>query len=175
MRLFIEVGPNSILSSLTKNILHDKPVTILSSNFKNSDDMESLQKLYAALFVEGMKLNPAAPIKDSSNITKQEISSEKEISYKTNNLMDVSVVYSGVSIGLPGSYKDMFRDDNFDQVFEGRNFIERLTDEERQRMVDLRISKLVKNERGATFQLLSSLEDVIQLAGKAGKKKLVMA
>ncbi len=79
------------------------------------------------------------------------------------------LVYSGAAIGLPGSYKNTFQDDNFNQLFEGRNLIERLTDTERQILVDLHITKLIKDESGPTFKLLTSLEDVIQLAGKIGR------
>jgi 3-oxoacyl-(acyl-carrier-protein) synthase/acyl carrier protein len=82
------------------------------------------------------------------------------------------VVYGGVAVGLPGSFKDAFRDDNFDQLFEGRNQIERLTDVERQKLVELRISKVVKSEQGASIVELRSLEEVIQLAGKLGRLDL---
>ncbi len=51
--------------------------------------------------------------------------------------------------------------------------IERLTDAERASLVDLRISKLVKAESGASFVELQSINEVIQLAGKVGNIDLL--
>jgi len=185
VRLFVEVGPGSILSSLVKDILTDKDVTILTSNFKKADDIQSLLKLYGALFVAGLplKLLPGrtsvqhqpAPMKlaepaPAPVIIETPVPERAALPVQpTPTVNGQTIVYSGVSIGLPGSYKASFRDDNFEQIFEGRNFIERLTDNERKRLVDLQITKLIKDERGPSFQLLSSLEDVIQLAGKIGR------
>jgi acyl transferase domain-containing protein len=58
VKVFVEIGPNSVLTSLTKNILEEKDVSVLTSNFKNSDDIEAIQKLNASLFAEGIFLNP---------------------------------------------------------------------------------------------------------------------
>ncbi|MCU0645831.1 MAG: type I polyketide synthase, partial [bacterium] len=184
VRLFVEVGPGSILSSQVKDILKDKEISILTSNFKNTDELQSLLKLYGGLFVEGVPIKPQPTRQPAQLIVLQqvqEIKKEDVIQQKpepVRSAVSVSVtretvVFSGVSIGLPGSYKEVFRDDNFQQVFEGRNFIERTTDEERQKFVDLQITKLVKDDRGPSFKLLSSLEDVIQLAGKIGKLDMI--
>lgn len=174
VKLFLEVGPNSILGSLTKNILEDKDVTVLSTNFKNVDEIQSLQKFSCALFAEGIKIYPLVPTQNNSkNIGQFEEVNHLTKTIKNTNFKDISVVYSGVSIGLPGSYKKMFSDDNFDQIFDGRNFIERLSDEEKQKLVDLQITKLIKESNTPTFKLLSSLDDVIQLAGKIGKIDLL--
>lgn len=184
VRLFVEVGPGSILSNQVKDILKDKAISILTSNFKNTDEMQSLLKFYGGLFVEGVAIKPQPTRRPAQPIVVQqvqEMNKEQAIqptSAPLRSTVPVSntketVVFSGVSIGLPGSYKEVFRDDNFDQIFEGRNFIERTTDEERQKFVDLQITKLVKDEKGPSFKLLSSLEDVIQLAGKIGKLDMI--
>ncbi len=184
VRLFVEIGPGSILSNQVKDILSGKEISILTSNFKNADEIQSLLKLYGGLFVEGVPIKPQ-PIRATSQpivvqqvqeIKKEEIIAPTPAPLRSEGAASVkseTVVYSGVSIGLPGSYKEVFRDDNFQQVFEGRNFIERTTDEERQKFVDLQITKLVKDEKGPSFKLLSSLEDVIQLAGKIGKLDVI--
>jgi acyl transferase domain-containing protein/NAD(P)-dependent dehydrogenase (short-subunit alcohol dehydrogenase family) len=186
VRLFVEVGPGSILSTQVKNILRDKEVTILTSNFKNADDIMSLTRLYGALFVEGIpiKLLPKRQsVSQQPVIMVQEQRPEKietpvqEIVVPQQPFTSLdrkeTVVFSGVSIGLPGSYKEVFRDDNFQQIFEGRNFIERITDDERQKFVDLKITKLIKDDSGPSFKFLASLEDVIQLAGKIGKLDMI--
>lgn len=190
VRLFVEVGPGSILSSQVKEILKDKPeVVILAANYKNMDDRLGLQRLLGALFVEGVPVRqidtrnldtvyPAqtphvVPEEPAPTQALKPLPSMSGAAHSESAPRQNIPVYSGVAIGLPGSYKDAFRDDNFDQLFEGRNLIERLTDEERQTLVDLQITKLVKDESGPTFKLLSALDEVIQLAGKIGKLDLL--
>lgn len=176
VRLFVEVGPGSILSSLVKDILPGGEVSILTSNFKNTDDLLALRRLCAALFAEGVPVKPRAVRLGAEAPGQAPAAPAKEALPQPTPAVKgpgSRVMYSGVAIGLPGSYKETFRDDNFDQVFEGRNFIERLTDEERQALVDLQITKLIKEESGPTFKLLTSLDDVIQLAGKIGRLDLV--
>jgi acyl transferase domain-containing protein/NAD(P)-dependent dehydrogenase (short-subunit alcohol dehydrogenase family)/acyl carrier protein len=188
VRLFIEIGPGTVLSKLTQSILTGKECTIISTNNKDGNEIESLQKALAQLFVDGVHvryLPPAdmpknnAPVLNTSAIEavkQNEIISEKsKIPQPVYNENKIStdknrrVVYSGVSVGLPGSYKKSFQDDNFEQLFEGRNFIERLTDEEKQRLVELNITKVEKTAQGPVFTQLDSLNNVIQLAGKLGK------
>jgi acyl transferase domain-containing protein/NAD(P)-dependent dehydrogenase (short-subunit alcohol dehydrogenase family)/acyl carrier protein len=188
VRLFIEVGPGSILSNLVKEILANEEVQVLTSNFKNADECVSLQKLCGELFVAGVPIQylptrrvvqskPAAEVGLSPANQPEPLKQIPEVSLPQRQHPDqvgkIAIIYSGAAIGLPGSYKESFRDDNFTQIFEGRNFIERLTDQERQWLVDLQISKLIKDESGPTFKLLTSLEDVIQLAGKAGKIDMI--
>ncbi len=181
VRLFVEVGPGSILSNLVKETLVGQDMLILTSNFKNADELACLQKLCAGLFSAGVPIEylpprqaiQAGPAKEASLPARPAVSITQSVSIPSMPAGKTSIVYSGAAIGLPGSYKETFRDDNFDQVFEGRNFIERLTDNERQMLVDLQIKKLIKNESGPTFKLLTSLEDVIQLAGKAGKLDMI--
>lgn len=187
VRLFVEVGPNSILSNLVKDIFADQPVTVLTANYRNTNDLTCLQKLLAGLFVEGVPIQPVVVELDRQPGRVKTISDPQPGASRPGEALPalapaqsspdrstkVKVVYSGTAIGLPGSYKDTFRDDNFDQLFAGRNMIERLTDAERQSLVDLQITKLVKDESGPSFQLLTSLDDVIQLAGKIGRIDLI--
>ena len=172
VRLFVEVGPGSILSAQTKEILAEKDATVLTANFKKADDTVSLLKLFGALFAEGVELEPV-PMSPAKRVTVErtiETKAADDILQPVKKSSEQpTIVYSGAAIGLPGSYKESFQDDNFEQVFQGRNFIERLTDDERVKLVDLHISKLIKEERGPSFKILSSLEEVIQLAGKIGK------
>lgn len=181
VRLFVEVGPGSILSAQTKEILGENPATVLTSNFKKGDDTISFFKVLGGLFSEGVSLEPVptttptvvtientVTAEPSLPQTAQPSQSGSEKSFKRS-----TIVYSGAAIGLPGSYKESFQDDNFEQVFQGRNFIERLTDDERRKLVDLRISKLIKQESGPSFKILSSLDEVIQLAGKMGKIDMI--
>lgn len=188
VRLFIEIGPGTVLSKLTQSILGKKDFSIISTNNKDGNEIESFQKALAQMFVEGVPvryLPPADMLKTTTSgfstpsfetVQQTEIISEKskipQPIYSESKIpvnKSSRVVYSGVSVGLPGSYKKSFQDDNFEQLFEGRNFIERLTDEEKQRLVELNITKVEKTAQGPVFTQLDSLSNVIQLAGKLGK------
>jgi acyl transferase domain-containing protein/NAD(P)-dependent dehydrogenase (short-subunit alcohol dehydrogenase family)/acyl carrier protein len=187
-RLFIEIGPGTVLSKLTQSILGGKDCCVISTNSKDGNEIESFQKALAQMFVEGIPVRYLPPTDMQTNNTsglstsffeavkQTEIISEKskipQPIYSENKIYshkNSRVVYSGVSVGLPGSYKKSFQDDNFEQLFEGRNFIERLTDEEKQRLVELNITKVEKTAQGPVFTQLDSLNNVIQLAGKLGK------
>ncbi|MEN2775698.1 SDR family NAD(P)-dependent oxidoreductase [Acetivibrio clariflavus] len=84
-----------------------------------------------------------------------------------------SIVYSGVAIGLPGSFKKAFDDNNFGYIVEGRNMIEMLTDEEAQSIYDLNITRLVKTEKETIFKKIESINEVIHFAGKFGKMDMI--
>ncbi len=187
-RVFVEVGPSSILSSQTREILADRPAVVLASDAKQGDSSEAFLRLVCQLHVAGLPIDPGAaevvepaPARASHAPAGGRAGADQERPLTlspSNGERDaaprdaLSIVYSGVAAGLPGSFKDAFRDDNFDQLFEGRNLIERLTDPERQRLLDLRVSKVVKSEQGASIVELQSLNEVIQLAGRIGRLDL---
>lgn len=175
VRLFVEVGPNQVLSQLTRAILEDPKVSVLSTNSQKKSDIEGIQTCLAGLFSEGVPLQYIPPQFSSTGTAKtRSLSSSMDSLFPPPVLSSVpkskpKIVYSGVAVGLPGSFKHSFRDDNFDQLFEGRNFIEALSQEEKSRLVALQVSKVEKTEQGPVFHLLDSLGDVIQLAGKIGQ------
>ncbi len=79
------------------------------------------------------------------------------------------IVISGVSVGLPGKSRRVFAQDNFDAILNGENFIESLTPEEQEKIVDKNITKLFKQPDGnARFVQITKAEDVIHLAGQLG-------
>ena len=79
------------------------------------------------------------------------------------------IAIAGVSIGLPGTGNKVFNDDNFDRILNGNNFIEPLTSEEKERIVDMNITRVFKEPDGnARLVKITRTEDVIQLAGKLG-------
>lgn len=80
-----------------------------------------------------------------------------------------SVSIAGVSVGLPGTARHVFESDNFDKLLSGQNFIEALTEPEKDKMLDKNITRLVKQSDGnARFMEITSPDEVIQLAGKLG-------
>ncbi|MEJ6951886.1 SDR family NAD(P)-dependent oxidoreductase [Natronospora cellulosivora (SeqCode)] len=192
VRVFIETGPSSVLSNLLNNILEGKDVKVLSVNKKRKDAIEAYKEVLGELFVLGYKINPLPSkfaletatqgdnfIKDynlsEQNIQNQQVNTiadnidSKESIDKQNTIEKASIVYSGVSVGLPGTFKDAFSDDNFEYLFEGKNMIEMLRDDEKESLLDLNITRLIKKEGNSIFKKLSSINEVIQIAGKLGK------
>ncbi|HEY5165804.1 MAG TPA: type I polyketide synthase, partial [Acidimicrobiia bacterium] len=76
------------------------------------------------------------------------------------------VVITGAALGLPGT-EHIFDDDNVAKILAGQNFISVLGDDARQRMVDMRITRLVKDAAsgGGSFATIDNPQDVIKLAG----------
>ena len=76
------------------------------------------------------------------------------------------VVISGAALGLPGT-EQTFDDDNVARILAGQNFISVLGEDTRRRMVDMRITRLVKDAAsgGGSFATIDDPQDVIKLAG----------
>lgn len=167
VRVFIESGPGSVLTGIVRDILgSNADVKIIESDTRGRSTSETYKRLLGQLFALGMDVCP--------------LPSKKDMGYNGADMQEAynphpdvkkkeSIVYSGVSVGLPGTFKNVFSEKNFELIFEGKNLIEMLTDEEAQGMADLNITRLIKNEGRATFKELSSVNDVIKLAGKLGK------
>ena len=175
IRLFVEVGPGNVLSSLTKKILEGTPSVILTSDNKSGSSVETFHKMLCRLFTAGIKVEP---IPQNARYGNENCTAGQSKKLQNNPVVlpadkKEKIVYSGIAAGLPGSFKKSFRDDNCQQLFEGRNFIERLTDKEREALVEMRISRLNKSDSGANFHLLDSINEVIQLAGKIGQIDLL--
>ena len=76
------------------------------------------------------------------------------------------VVITGAALGLPGT-EQTFDDDNVARILAGQNFISVLGEDTRRRMVDMRITRLVKDATsgGGSFATIDDPQDVIKLAG----------
>lgn len=183
VRVFIETGPASVLTNLVKSILKDKDVKVIAINHKQQDALVTFQHALAELFSYGMDICMAPsnhmlglngsqfnkPVIPSGDIVPDTTSWKYVASTSLPITAKESIVYSGVSMGLPGTFKKVFSEDNFKLLLEGKNLIELLTDDELNRLLDLNITRLVKTEETATFKKLTALNEVIQLAGKFGK------
>jgi acyl transferase domain-containing protein/NAD(P)H-dependent flavin oxidoreductase YrpB (nitropropane dioxygenase family)/NAD(P)-dependent dehydrogenase (short-subunit alcohol dehydrogenase family)/phosphopantetheinyl transferase (holo-ACP synthase) len=76
------------------------------------------------------------------------------------------VVVSGASAGLPSEVRFPFDKENLDELIQGKNFIKRVPDHEREMMVEKRIERLVKGPDGeADLRLVDDVSGVIKLAG----------
>ncbi len=176
VRVFVEVGPSTVLSNLVKQILAGKEIKVIATNQKRKDAVEVYYQSLAELFALGVDIQMVPPqnccptnyIGNSISLT---VGSETAgiVEQKSARHHRESLVYSGVSIGLPGSFKKVFDEENFDLLCEGRNFIETLSDRDLNYMLDLNITRLIKNEESSMFKRLSSFEDLIHLSGRLGK------
>ncbi len=124
IRLFVEVGPGSVLSSLTRSIVGDREAIVLASDSKRAGASGPFEALLCGLFAAGVEFDLSVPMASGAEAPvvadrPSPVMAESECMGppRTDGLQ---VVYSGVSVGLPGSFKQAFRDDNFEQLFEGR-------------------------------------------------------
>lgn len=177
--LFIEVGPSTVLTNLIKEILADKnDFFTIVTNRKQKDSVETLYQSLAEMFALGVAVRPVPSqpcLSGSASVLRTTaIEAEPIKTYHQPPFVGrESLVYSGVSIGLPGSFKKIFADDNFHLLCEGKNFIELLTDDDLHNMLELNITRLIKSEEASTFKQLSSINDVIRLAGKLGELNML--
>lgn len=65
VRFFVEVGPNGHLTSFVKDILTDKAFVAVASNLHRRKDLNQIQHLLAALFVQQLPMN-LKPLYESS-------------------------------------------------------------------------------------------------------------
>ncbi len=211
VRVFIEVGPSNVLTSLTKTILSDKDIKIVNVNSKNKCSVEGFKQAMAALFAHGVEVSfvPSDRVlglqKENIKTVVYKVDAQTSDLYAASNLnhgvevtagnhgnagfmrVDMqdsgpmnkvsiskeSLVYSGVSVGLPGTFKKAFSENNFDLIFEGKNLIELLTKEEAQSIFDLNITRLLKTEKETVFKKIASLNEVIHFMSKFGKVDMV--
>ncbi len=78
------------------------------------------------------------------------------------------VTITGASLGLPGTER-IFDDGNVERILRGDQFIRPIPANFRQAMLDKRIRRLVKSDKGEpTFESITDVADVIKLAGRGG-------
>jgi len=77
------------------------------------------------------------------------------------------VTITGAALGLPGTER-VFDDLNIARLLNGEQFIKAIPGPLRQAMVDKHITRLVKNDKGGTFETISDVAEVIKLAGRGG-------
>jgi acyl transferase domain-containing protein/NAD(P)-dependent dehydrogenase (short-subunit alcohol dehydrogenase family) len=180
VRVFIEVGPSTVLTNLVKQILEGQDdFRTIVTNRRQKDAAETYYQSLAELFALGVAVRPVPSricLSGATAVTETTVIKNNPLiksSPEESPARGESLVYSGVSIGLPGSFKKIFADDNFDLLCEGKNFIELLTDDDLRNMLDLNITRLIKSEERTAFKQLSSINDLIRLAGKLGELDMI--
>ncbi|MHA2098188.1 MAG: SDR family NAD(P)-dependent oxidoreductase [Candidatus Kariarchaeaceae archaeon] len=112
-------------------------------------------------------------IKEFLDQTAQYLKSDTTKLYNYNLNLD-DIVITGIGVGLPGMYKEIFDENNFERILNGENFIDQVPKEKLDAQLDRKIVRLIKKD-GAEPVLHSpnSYEEVINLAGQSGKFNLV--
>ena len=73
-----------------------------------------------------------------------------------------------MGLGLPGTGKSVFADDNFELVFSGTNLISKITESKIRGQKNKNIYQKVKGQGDITFRSLDKYEDLVKLAGEKG-------
>jgi acyl transferase domain-containing protein/acyl carrier protein len=132
------------------------PAAPLLSSGGSGDPIRDLGLLFSEFLEKGMKIHrgegvaapaPAAPAEEP-------------------------VVITGSSLGLPGRPR-MFQDDNVAAILRGDQLIGRIPEKILRAMATKHITRLVKSEHGESrFEEVTSTDEVIKLAGRAGELDL---
>jgi acyl transferase domain-containing protein/NADP-dependent 3-hydroxy acid dehydrogenase YdfG len=77
------------------------------------------------------------------------------------------VVVTGAALGLPGTER-VFDDENVARILAGQQLIDLIPRPLREAVADKHITRLVKSDDGARFDTISSVDDVVKLAARAG-------
>ncbi|MCO6450245.1 MAG: beta-ketoacyl synthase, partial [Caldilineales bacterium] len=89
--------------------------------------------------------------------------------YDRNDIPLGSVIISGTGLGLPGAEKPVMDPDNALRILRGEQFIDLIPERFRRKMVEKRITRLVKGADGSgSFETITDPDEVIKLAGRPG-------
>ncbi len=159
VRVFVEVGPKKALHGFAEDVLgaeHDD-VLALFTNHPKLGDAASVNQALCGLWASGLGFGEA-----QSPVSAQQLSVTP-----VRDGQGEPVAITGAALGLPGVPR-VFDDANIAKILDGQQFIESVPHRYRQRMVDMRITRLVKSETGGpSFETIQDEVDVIKLAGQA--------
>ncbi len=171
-RVFIEVGPKRVLNALATDNLKDKPdVILLASNHPRKGGRASINEALCGLFAAGVGAASQDPVILTDAVPPAqpvvEVLSETAAPLSAGGLSG-SVVITGAGLGLPGSRHAVFEDYNIQRLLDGEMMIEPLPEKARKRMLQKKVTRLVKSEAGAVMEPIDSLDQVLSLAGQRG-------
>jgi malonyl CoA-acyl carrier protein transacylase len=91
------------------------------------------------------------------------------VPFDRNSIPAGSVVISGTGLGLPGAEKPVMDEQNALRILRGEQFIDLIPERFRNRMLDKRITRLVKGEDGSGhFETIADPSEAIKLAARPG-------
>ncbi|MEM9746736.1 MAG: SDR family NAD(P)-dependent oxidoreductase, partial [Actinomycetota bacterium] len=146
------------------------PTTVPAMSADGPDDrIMQLGQLFAGVIEEGLRIYGAEPPAAAPSPAPTPTS----IGDSVGRIGGEPVVITGAALGLPG-VDQVFDDANIAKILAGQQFIGSTTAEERRRLADMRITRLVKSEGGGgSFETIDDPADVIKLAGRHAPIDLV--
>jgi malonyl CoA-acyl carrier protein transacylase len=197
VRLFLECGPKRALTAfITATLEKKKGVVVCSSNHPKKGGVHEFNDMLAKLTAAGIEVDysvtkldspncvytdgykawlkkqtapaPAAPVRTSAPV-RTEVSSNVQDVLDKWDLYLGDVVVSGLGAGAPGSWDRVFRENAMDDIIDGKNLIEPVSEKTRHEIVEKNLEKVNKSDTGNhTITRLESIEEVLRLAGQAG-------
>ncbi len=130
----------------------------------DGDVYSQLGRLFADFLSKGQQ------ILDSAQAAPPQVDSAAAPPARTSEFAhDRPVVITGAGLGLPGGER-VFGDDKVPGLLNGVQFIGSIPAEERRKITDKNITRLVKSEAGGGhFETIDDEADVIKLAGRGGE------
>ncbi len=174
-RVFVEVGPKRVLTSLVSDILKGKEdVSVLATNHPRKGSVVSFSEALCGLYAAGAEPRTATALTtELRTVSPQVEAGMRPQVVRGWQPLTGSVVISGAGLGLPGRGRRVFDDDNIPALLRGEIRIDPLPLETRQAMLQKRITRLVKSEAGAVMQTIEDIEQTLKLAGQRGEFDLV--
>ena len=139
------------------------PTTIPEPTMASDDTIHELGLLFAGVLEQGLRLYGATPPAVAAPPAPAPAAAPTPAVPARPALQPV--VITGAGLGLPGR-PQVFGDGHVADLLAGQQFIGQLSGEVRDRMVDMRITRLIKSEsKGASFATIDDPAEVIKLAG----------
>jgi 3-oxoacyl-(acyl-carrier-protein) synthase len=139
--------------------------------FSSDDELSKIRQLpFFTEFLEEQKEILASVLEQGfqNYMKKYQSSFEKSYPKDGSNLSD-PIVITGVGMGLPGKNRNVFDDQNIDDILHGINLIEPVSEEFETQLFNKNIIRLEKAPNGnAKFQAVDDISKVIHLAGQLG-------
>ncbi|MHB0997549.1 MAG: acyltransferase domain-containing protein, partial [Elusimicrobiales bacterium] len=80
------------------------------------------------------------------------------------------IAVSGIAGGTPGTWDRLFRENNLDEILAGKNMIEPIPGEWRERQIEKNIIRVVKSPTGGgSIEKIDSVDQAIKLSARAGR------
>ena len=167
-RIFVEVGPKRVLNALTSDIFKENSdVTLLATNHPRKGALPSFNEALCALYAAGLPSNEQPVQVSDINYPATNTTPQTQIVDERIPLTG-SVVISGAGLGLPGKNGLVFAEDNVQRLLKGEVLIESFPETTREKMLDKRVTRLVKHEAGAMMVEIDDLSSTVKLAGQRG-------
>ena len=182
VRVFVEIGPKRVLNAIVTDILKDEPdVTIFATNHPRKGGIPSFNEALCGLYAAGVgggtgtQTQSAITLAGTKTEPVEPVAPSAHPAATVNGKLPLtgSVVISGAGLGLPGSRKAVFAEDNIRRILNGEIFIESFPASVRQSMADKRPVRLVKSEAGAVMQAIDDPDQTVKLGGQSGSFDVV--